>query len=390
MPVTPEPATPPLGAAIRHEWGLDSGYVTVNHGSFGATPRRVLAAQDDWRRRMEAQPTRFMTKVLPGALRAAAEQLAGFIGGRAEDIAFVVNATEGCNAVLRSRHLGPGDGIVILSHAYGAVRNTVRYVCDMSGARLMEVALPFPLVADDEAVASLAGALTPRTRLAVLDHVTSQSALVLPIARMIAACHAAGVPVLVDGAHAPGHVALDVGALNADWYVGNCHKWLMAPKGCAFLHARPDRQDGLHPVSISHGYGQGFLAEFDWTGTSDPSAFLAVGAAIDFHHRLGGAALRARNAALAAEAATLVAGLLGTESPGGNRLGGAMSLVRVPTREAATQDAAQRLRERVLDAGADVPIHAGGGALWLRLSAQAYNEPEDYRKLAGIVRRVLA
>ncbi len=219
----------------------------------------------------------------------------------------------------------------------------------------------------------------------MLDHITSKSALVLPIARMIETCQAHGVPVLVDGAHAPGQVTLDVAALNADWYVGNCHKWLMAPKGCGFLYARPDRQEGLHPVTISHGYGKGFRAEFDWTGTWDPSAYLAVTAAIDFHEWLGGPALRARNAALAAEAAAMVAGRLGTETGGGNELGGAMALVRLPVSGAQTEDRALALRARMLDAGTDVPIHANAGAIWMRLSAQAYNELEDYRRLADIV-----
>ena len=203
--------------------------------------------------------------------------------------------------MLRSLRLAPGDEIVALSHGYGAVRNTVRYVTERAGARMVEAKVPFPRPSAEAIVANLAAVLTKRTRIAVLDHITSSSALVLPLARMIEVCHAAGVPVLVDGAHAPGQVTLDLTALGADWYSGNCHKWLCAPKGSAFLHARPDRQEDLHPVTISHGLGGGFLAEFDWTGTWDPSAYLAVGDAIDFHQRLGGAALRARNAALAAE-----------------------------------------------------------------------------------------
>lgn len=383
--------TPPAyGKALRAEWRLDPDYVTVNHGSFGATPRRVLAAQDAWRAKLENQPSRFMRKTLPGALRDAAAQLARFLGGSGDNLAFVENATVGCNAVLRSRRLRPGDEIVMLSHVYGAVGNTVRYVCDVSGAKPVEVDLPFPRVAADELIARLAAVLTPRTRLAVLDHITSKSALVLPIDRMIQTCHARGVPVLVDGAHAPGHVDLDVTALNADWYVGNCHKWMMAPKGCGFLYARPDRQEGLHPVTISHGYGKGFRAEFDWTGTWDPSAYLAVTAAIDFHEWLGGPALRARNAALVAEAAAMVAGRLGTETGGGNELGGAMALVRVPISGAQTEDRALTLRDHMLDVGTDVPIHANAGAIWMRLSAQAYNELEDYRRLADMIAEVLA
>jgi isopenicillin-N epimerase len=163
----------------------------------------------------------------------------------------------------------------------------------------------------------------------------------------------------------------------------------MAPKGCGFLYARPDRQQGLHPVTISHGYGKGFLAEFDWTGTWDPSAYLAVTAAIDFHEWLGGPALRARNAALAAEAAAMIAGRLGTETSGGNELAGAMALVRVPVAGAQTEERALALRDRMLDAGTDVPIHANADAIWMRISAQAYNELDDYRRLADLVQTVI-
>ena len=239
------------GRAIRGEWPLDPGYVTVNHGSFGATPRAVLAAQDGWRRRMEAQPSRFMHRELPGALRAAADALAAFMGGTGDNLAFVENATAGCNAVLRSLALAPGDEIVVLSHVYGAVGNTVRYVTERAGARLVQAVLPFPRGDADDIVDAVAACLTPRTRLAVLDHITSKSALVLPIKRMVAACHAAGVPVLVDGAHAPGQVALDLPDIDADWYAGNCHKWLMAPKGCGFrcMPGRTGRPTSTRPSS---------------------------------------------------------------------------------------------------------------------------------------------
>jgi isopenicillin-N epimerase len=380
---------PALGAAIRHEWQLDPRWLTVNHGSFGATPKTVLAAQDEWRRRLEEQPSRFMRRVLPEALRNAATRLAAFVGGQGKDLAFVENATVGCNAVLRSLRLAPDDEILMLSHVYGAVRNTIRFVAERSGARIVEATVPFPNPTADAIVDNLAAAITNRTRIAVLDHITSASALVLPIERMIAACHHAGVPVLIDGAHGPGQVGLDLPATGVDWYVGNCHKWLMSPKGCAFLWARPDRQEDLHPVTISHGFGQGFLAEFDWTGTRDPSAVLAVDAAIDFHYRLGGAALRARNIALAAEATSLVAARLGTEAGATGPLAGSMGTVRLPVDGPAVMERAKRLRERMLDHDTDVPIHAQADGLWLRLSAQAYNEIGDYERLADIVATAL-
>jgi isopenicillin-N epimerase len=378
------------GKAVRHEWSIDWDFLTVNHGSFGATPKMVLAAQAEWRRKLEAQPSRFMRAVLPDALRAAAARLAQFLNVDGKDLAFVENATQGCNAVLRSLRLKPGDEIVALSHGYGAVRNTIRYVTERAGARMVDAVIPFPRPHPDAIVANLQAAVTPRTRLAVLDHITSGSALVLPLERMVQACHAADVPVLVDGAHGPGQVKLDLRALNADWYAGNCHKWLCAPKGCAFLHARADRQEDLHPVTISHGYNKGFLAEFDWTGTWDPSAYLCAADAVAFHERLGGEALRARNIALAAEGATLIAGRLGTETGAGNELSGSMGMVRLPLRGEASADRAQTLRREFLDAGTDVPLHVQADAVWLRISAAAYNELDDYAKLAGVAAKVVA
>nr|WP_294548738.1 aminotransferase class V-fold PLP-dependent enzyme [uncultured Rhodopila sp.] len=235
----------------------------------------------------------------------------------------------------------------------------------------------------------MTAAITPRTRLAVIDHVTSASAIVLPAARIVAACHALGVPVLIDGAHAPGQIDLDISAIGADWYAGNCHKWLCAPKGCGFLQARPDRQQGLHPGTISHGFRKGFLAEFDWTGTTDPSRFLAVSEAIACHHRLGGAELRQRNRLLAAAGTKRIAGRLNTETGATGTLAAAMGTVRLPVADASPQNALA-IRARLLAAGTDAPVHALDGALWLRLSAFAYNRSGDYERLGDIVADILA
>ena len=373
-------------SAMRAEWALDPGFVTVNHGAYGATPRAVLAAQAAIQASMEAQPNRFMRAELPGRLRDAAAGLAGFLGARDEDLVFVTNATEACNAVLRSALLTPGDEVLVLTHGYGAVRNTVRHVAARAGARMTEAVIPYPRPADEAVLAALDAALTPRTRLAVLDHVTSPSALVLPLAAMIARCHAAGVKVLVDGAHAPGMLPLDLPALGAEWYVGNCHKWLCAPKGAGFLWARPDAQGGLHPAVISHGLDTGFTAEFDWTGTRDFSAYLAVPAALEFWTRLGGTAQMARCRALVAEAAAALAARLGTETGTPPDSPGCMATVRVPLRDPAD---AGRLAAALLAAGTDAPVHALGDAAWLRLSAHAYNTMDDYRRAGDILARCL-
>ncbi len=380
---------PLLGKAVRHEWTLDWNFLSVNHGSFGAVPRVVLAAQQDWQRRMEAQPSRFMRAVLPNALRHAADRLGAFIGADGNDIAFVDNATTGCNAVLRSLRLQPADEIVVLSHGYGAVRNTVRYVTERASAHMVEAEVPFPHPTADAVVANVSGVLTDRTRLAVVDHITSGSALVLPVERIVGACRDAGVPVLVDGAHGPAQVALDMRSIGADWYTGNGHKWLCAPKGSAFLYAAPNRQSDLHPVTISHGLGNGFREEFDWTGTRDPSAYLSTGAAMDFHVRLGGDALMTRNVALAAEATSLMARRLNTEPGATGAMAGSMGVVRLPLAGPATAEISAELRSRLLAAGTDAPTHVLAGSVWLRISAAAYNDIEDYERLAEIVARVV-
>lgn len=380
---------PLLGKAVRHEWPLDWDFLSVNHGSFGAAPRVVLAAQQDWQRRMEAQPGRFMRAELPEALRHAADRLGAFIGADGNDIAFVENATTGCNAVLRSLRLEPDDEIVVLSHGYGAVRNTVRHLTQRAGARMVEADVPFPHPGANAIVANIAAVLTERTRLAVVDHITSGSAIVLPLQRIVETGHAAGVPVLVDGAHGPAQVPLNMRTIGADWYAGNCHKWLCAPKGSAFLYAAPDRQHDLHPVTISHGLDSGFIGEFDWTGTRDPSAWLATSVAIDFHARLGGEALMARNNALAADATNLLARRLNTEPGTTGAMAGSMGVVRLPLTGGATPELSAELRARLLAAGTDAPTHVQAGSIWLRISAAAYNDMEDYERLGEIVARIV-
>ena len=381
---------PVYGAAVRHLWRLDPDFLTVNHGSFGATPVCVLEAQSAWRERMEAQPSRFMRRELGPALRSAAGHLATFVGADPDDLVFVENATSGCNTVLRSLAFVRHDEIVVLDHGYGAVRNAAAYVAERAQARLVTATLPFPAPTDAGVEAAIAACLTLHTRLVILDHVTSPSAIVLPLARLIRLCHAAGSAVLVDGAHGPGQVDLNLDALGADYYTGNCHKWLMAPKGSGFLHVRRDRQQGMHPLAISHGYQQGYLAEFDWTGTTDFTAYLAVPEAIAFHARLGGAELRARNAAMAADGAHQIAARLGTATSAPETAPAAMSLVRLPPAQGDLAQLLARLRAAFLDHATDAPLHALAGAIWVRLSAQAYNQPADYDRLADVVASCIA
>ena len=382
-------ASLPFGRVLRDLWVLDPEKLTVNHGSYGAAPLAILEEQDRWRRRMEAQPTFFMQKILPDALRSSAQTLAAFVGAKGQDLVFVDNATTAANAVLNSLVFAPDDEILLLSHTYGAVRKTALHVASRTGAKIVDAQISFPDPDDAVIIANIAAAITPRTRLAIIDHITSPSALILPVAEIIAACHARGVPVLVDGAHAPGHLPIDLTALGADWYTGNCHKWLMSPKGAAFLWASPARQDGLHPTVISHGYGQGFLAEFDWTGTRDFSAALSVPAAIAFHQRLGGHSMMARNKQLAWSAAEHLAKEFGTGQGAAAHQHGAMTLVRLPASGEVSLERIRAMRSQLLDQGCDAQLTLLADAMWVRLSVAAYNESEDFDRLVDYLARVM-
>ena len=393
----------------RH-WPLDPSVDFLNHGSFGATPSSVLDAQAGWRERMEREPVRFMAETFEPAMDDARSALASFVGADADDLAFVTNATAGCNTVLRSLDLEPGDELLTTDHAYNAAKNAMAYVANRAGAQVVTAEVPFPLADDDEVVERILGAVTPRTRLAVLDHVTSATALVWPIARLVTALAERGVDTLVDGAHAPGMLDLDVAAIGAAYYSGNLHKWVCAPKGSGFLWVRPDRQPGVHPLVISHGANlplaerSRFRLEFDWQGTTDPSAWLAVPAAIEFGAGLlsgGWPALRQRNHRLALEARDLLCRVTENSPPAPDGMIGSMASVplaweRTPASVQGVNLYGDRFHGALLDAGIQTMItpwpQRPEGQRWRRLvrvSAAAYNDRDQMERLAGVLATVL-
>ena len=373
-----------LGRPLRRRFLLETGTAFINHGSFGASPRVVLAAAERWRRRMEANPDRFLRWTLPEALRTAAGKLARFLHARERDLVFVENATAGINAVLRSFEFRRGDEILATTHTYNAVRQTLREACRRSGARMVEAPIALPVLDEDSLVTAITKRFGKRTRLLVLDHIASPTGLVFPVKQLAARARARGVRVLVDGAHAAGQLDLDIPALGVDWYAGNCHKWLFAPKGCGFLWARRDAQPGLHPPVISHGYGKGFAAEFDWTGTRDFSAWLCVPEALDFLVALGPARVRAYNHRLAIGAAQRISKAWGTPLDGPTELHGSLIAIRLP--DALQRDEAPQLMEQIFARQRIVvAIMPVAGELWARISAQAYNDADDYARLVRAI-----
>jgi isopenicillin-N epimerase len=317
------PPLPPPSEHARH-WDLDPTVVFLNHGSFGACPRVVLQRQQELRAEMEREPVRFVHRELEGRLDAARAALAAFVGCDVDDLAFVPNATAGVNTVLRSLAFSPGDELLTTDHEYNACRNALDFVAERSGAKVVVAPIPFPLQSERQAVDAVLARATPRTRLLLIDHVTSPTGLVLPVAPIVAALRERGVETLVDGAHGPGMLPLALDRLGAAYYTGNCHKWLCTPKGSALLHVRRDRQRDVRPLAISHGANSArtdrsrFRLEFDFTGTDDFTPFLCLPAALDF---LGGLlpggipALMARNRAMALRARERLCAAAGCAPP---------------------------------------------------------------------------
>jgi isopenicillin-N epimerase len=366
----------------RQAFALDAHMAFLNHGSFGATPRAVLAERARFEALMEVQPVQFMMRELAPRLREAAATVADFVRANADDLVFIDNATTAVNAVLCGIDWRPGDRIVHLSHVYGAVANTISVLQERFGVVPVAADVPFPIDDPAQVLAALDAALAGGARVAVLDHLTSPTGLVLPIADMVARCRAAGVATLVDGAHAPGQVPVDLTALGCDAYTGNLHKWAFAPKGTALLWVRPGGLK-VRPLVTSHGV-RGTLAEaFEWPGTRDFSGWLAAPAALAMHRDWGGAALMDRNRALAADAAGTLADRWGVAIPSPASMRAAMAALPLPSSVTPTLEATRALNARLWDQHrVEVPIIPFGGRSWVRISAQIYNEPADYDRLA--------
>jgi len=374
----------------------------LNHGSFGACPKAVLAAQTEFRRRMEAEPIEFLWRRYEEPLDRARNALATFVGARAKDLVFVPNATTAVNAVVRSFELRPGDELLTTAHDYNACRNVLVEAARRAGAKMVVADVPFPIGKPEEIIEAIMRAVTKRTRLAMVDHVSSHTALIFPIERIVRELQARRVETLVDGAHAPGMVPLDIKRLQPAYYTGNLHKWVCAPKGAAFLWVREDKQDGLQPAVISHGNNQvrpgytRFQDRFDWAGTVDPSAKFSVADAIEWMGRLlpgGWKEVRQRNHELVAKARQILCERLGTEPLSPKSMLGSMATVRLPEKFQGRPLKGRFEEEQVnlyRDFGIEVPFLRVGNPAerYIRVSAQLYNAVEEYEYLAEALARL--
>jgi isopenicillin-N epimerase len=394
-----------MDVELGKHWPLDPKIAFLNHGSFGSCPLPVLAFQQALRDRMERQPVQFLVRELEPMLDQARAALAQFTGARAEDLVFVPNATSGVNTVLRSLPLAPGSEWLVTDHEYNACRNALEFAAARAGAKVVVARVPFPFESAGQIVEAVLERVTPRTRLALMDHVTSPTGVALPIERLVRELAARGVDTLVDGAHGPGMVPLNLEALGAAYYTGNCHKWLCGPKTAAFLRVRPDCQQYIHPLSISHGFNSPrtdrprFLVEFGWTGTLDPTACLSAPEALRFMAQLapgGWPEIMARNRALALEGRRILCQALEIAAPCPEECVGSMAAVPLPDARQDHRPAPPLYMDPLQDQllarhGIEVPVIPWPGfpKRLLRISAQLYNSRQQWELLAGALREEL-
>ena len=387
---------------MKEHWLLDPSIKFLNHGSYGATPRAILEKQSEYRARLEAEPVRFLSHDLEGLLDDARSELASFINATPEDLVFVPNATAGVNAVLRSLDLDEHDELLVTNQEYNASRNALDYVARLAGAKVIAVEIPFPIESPDVIVERVLAAVTNRTRLLLVDHVVSQTAIIMPVERLVSEMNARGVDTLVDGAHAPGMFPLDVTAIGAAYYTGNLHKWVCAPKGAAFLHVRRNRRFGVRPIAISHGANSmrtdrpRLWLEFDWTGTSDPTAWLAAADAIRFMPTLvpgGWPEVMQRNHALAVRARDIIASALHVAAPAPDHMLGSMAALPLPDSQpgqpGGDNDPLHNLLFERYSIEVPVMPWPQSPKRLIRVSAQLYNSEDEYTELGRVLQQIL-
>ncbi|KKD37421.1 aminotransferase class V-fold PLP-dependent enzyme [Limnoraphis robusta] len=373
----------------RKYWLLDADVTFLNHGSFGACPTPVLQLQTQLREQLERQPVHFFVREWESLVDEARHQLAEFVGATAEELVFVPNATTGINSVLRSLSFSPEDELLTTNHEYNACRNALNFVAERWGAKVVVANIPFPINSSDEIINSILTQITPRTKLVLIDHISSQTGLIFPLKRLIQELNTQGIESLIDGAHAPGMLPLNLQEINATYYSGNCHKWLSAPKGAAFLYVKPDKQAAIRPLTISHGANSPrtdrsrFQLEFDWMGTHDPTAYFCIPEAIKFMGSLlpgGWLELMQYNHKMVIEARKMLSDQLDIALPCPEKIIGSMATIILPDKIQLIPQLQEKLWQQFKIEVPVIPWDNQPQKL-LRISAQVYNTHSDYNRL---------
>ena len=381
---------------LAKHWTFDPSRVFLNHGSFGACPNFVIKEQRMWQNLMEKEPVQFFEELMPELLLNSRIALAEFLSCDANDLAFVSNATSGVNTILRSLHFEQGDEILVPNHAYQACRNTIDFVASRWGARVVEVAIPFPIDGPQTVIELMKSARSERTKLVMIDTVTSPTGLRMPFEELTAFFEGEGVEVLLDAAHGIGMIPLNLGKLGASYVTSNCHKWLCAPKGSAFLYVRSDKQSKIQPLTISHGHTfplgdtTRFRHEFDWTGTQDISGWCAIPAVIEGMAKLidgGWGAIMQHNHDLAIRGRDILCERLGIEQPCPNEMIACISTIKLPGEIPAKEkmhepDPLHHVLSEKYNIQVPVWSWPSPEGRYLRISAQLYNSIEQYELLA--------
>lgn len=377
---------------LASQFQIKEDVVFLNHGSFGACPRPVFEEYQHWQRELEGDPVDFIGRRAQDLMLESKKELAAYLNAPVEQMVFVTNATTGINIVARSLDLQPGDEILTTDHEYGAVNNTWRFNFEKKGVKYINHPMQLPFTTPEAFVERFWEGVTPRTKVITLSHITSPTALIFPLQEICRRAKEAGILTVIDGAHAPGQIDIDLTAMGVDYYTGNAHKWLTAPKGSAFLYAAPGREDELEPLVVSHGWASPhdkqskFLDNFNWTGTMDPSAYISVGAAVRFQRENNWPAVRAACHALAVQTRDRINEMTGLESvcPDSTTWFSQMFIARLPN---AT---AEKLREVLWpEFKIEVPLPQWNDEAFIRVSVQAYNTPEDMERLLGAIEKYL-
>jgi isopenicillin-N epimerase len=377
---------------LASQFLLDDDIVFLNHGSFGACPRPVFEVYQNWQRELERNPIDFIARHTQDLMLESRKELASYLNAPVEQMVFVPNATYGINVVARSLELEAGDEILTTNHEYGAVNNTWHFNFDKRGVKYINHPIPLPVTTPEEFVDRLWEGVTPHTKVITFSHITSPTALIFPAELICQRARAEGILTVIDGAHAPGQIDIDLTAMGVDYYTGNCHKWLCSPKGAAFLYAAPGRDEMLEPLVVSHGWARPhdenskFLDNFNWTGTMDPSAYISVGAAVRFQRENNWSAVRAACHQLASQTRDRINEMTGLNSvcPDSTEWFSQMFIARLP------MESVDRIRDAMWpEFKIEIPVLTWNDQAFVRVSVQAYNTPQDMERLLGAIEKYL-